>query len=49
MKQLKDESKFSIKAVLSGGTGDCAWQHTQLFRQEKDSEEYPFVLNVLLA
>ncbi|XP_063702376.1 peptide-N(4)-(N-acetyl-beta-glucosaminyl)asparagine amidase [Culicoides brevitarsis] len=45
LKELKGETKFSIKAVLSGGN----WQHTQLFRQEKGSSEYPFVLNIKFA
>lgn len=47
LKALKGETKFSIKAVLTGGNGDCAWQHTQLFRQEKGSKDFPFVVNIL--
>lgn len=46
LKALKGETKFSIKAVLTGGRGECAWQHTQLFRQEKTSKDFLFVLNV---
>lgn len=38
-----------IKAILSGGKGDIAWQHTQLFRQNLNSKEYPFDLNVELC
>lgn len=36
---------FSIKAIMTGGRGDCAWQHTQLFRQSMDVDnEFPFEL-----
>lgn len=38
-----------ITAILSGGKGDIAWQHTQLFRQNLNSKEYPFDLNVELC
>lgn len=38
---------FSINVKLSGGNGDCAWQHTQLFRQSSSSiNEFPFDLNI---
>lgn len=39
-------SAFTIKATLSGGSGDCSWQHSQLFRQSLNSNEYPFELNL---
>lgn len=39
-------SKFTIKAALSGGRGDCSWQHSQLFRQSLKSKEFPFEFNV---
>jgi len=35
-----------IKVSLSGGNGDVAWQHAQLFRQSLNSNEYPFILNI---
>uniref|UniRef100_U5EUG5 Peptide-N(4)-(N-acetyl-beta-glucosaminyl)asparagine amidase n=1 Tax=Corethrella appendiculata TaxID=1370023 RepID=U5EUG5_9DIPT len=38
--------KFTISIKMSGGKGDIAWQHTQLFRQGKDSNQFPFELNI---
>ena len=43
---VKGLSKFSVKVVLTGGKGDCAWQHTQIFRQSINSDEYPFIVNI---
>lgn len=38
---------FSLRVKLEGGNGDCAWQHTQLFRQSSSSSnEYPFMLEI---
>lgn len=46
VKHLNAKS-FSIKAIMTGGRGDCAWQHTQLFRQSINSDnEYPFELKI---
>lgn len=45
---LKDCQEFEICAKLSGGKGDVAWQHTQLFRQSLNSNEYPFELQIEL-
>ncbi|XP_059609214.1 peptide-N(4)-(N-acetyl-beta-glucosaminyl)asparagine amidase [Phlebotomus argentipes] len=42
--KLRNSRKFVVKAVLSGGKGDVAWQHTQLFRQELHCPKYPFEL-----
>lgn len=45
--EIKNHAQFSIKAILSGGKGDCAWQHTQLFRQRSGAnEEFPFEINI---
>ncbi|XP_067631339.1 peptide-N(4)-(N-acetyl-beta-glucosaminyl)asparagine amidase [Eurosta solidaginis] len=39
-------SVFEIKAVLSGGKGDVAWQHAQLFRQGLNQTEYLYDLQI---
>ncbi|CAG5015143.1 unnamed protein product [Parnassius apollo] len=42
---FKREFKQMVLACrLSGGVGDVAWQHAQLFRQPIDSEKYVFQL-----
>lgn len=45
---LEHCQEFEICAKLSGGKGDVAWQHTQLFRQSLNSNEYPFDLQIEL-
>lgn len=35
-------SKFSLIVDLSQGSGDCAWQHAQLFRQKSNADDFPF-------
>ncbi|XP_023176517.2 peptide-N(4)-(N-acetyl-beta-glucosaminyl)asparagine amidase isoform X2 [Drosophila hydei] len=45
---IENSNEFQIVAKLSGGKGDVAWQHTQLFRQSLNSREYPFELQVVL-
>lgn len=44
--QLTGTSKFSIRVRLSGGNGDCGWQHAQVFRQNLNSSEFPFQLSI---
>lgn len=44
---IKNLDSFSIRVKLLGGNGDCAWQHTQLFRQSlSDIEKFPFELKI---
>ncbi|KAH8338779.1 hypothetical protein KR074_010073 [Drosophila pseudoananassae] len=45
---VENSNGLQIVAKLSGGKGDVAWQHTQLFRQSLNSRDYPFELQVYL-
>lgn len=45
---LVGNESFTITAILTGGKGDIAWQHTQLFRQSTNGYEFPFELNIEL-
>ncbi|ALC40741.1 Pngl [Drosophila busckii] len=45
---IENAQEFQIVAKLSGGKGDVAWQHAQLFRQSLNSKEYPFDLQLEL-
>ncbi|XP_034651227.1 peptide-N(4)-(N-acetyl-beta-glucosaminyl)asparagine amidase [Drosophila subobscura] len=45
---IENSSEFQVVAKLTGGKGDVAWQHTQLFRQSLSSKDYPFDLQVEL-
>lgn len=38
-----------VSATVSGGSGDVAWQHAQLFRQPLASDEPAFQLNLVVA
>ena len=44
---LSGQTGFTLTASLSGGKGDVAWQHTQLFRQSsEDTVMCPFEILV---
>lgn len=40
------KQEFIVTASLFGGKGDVAWQHTQLFRQKLDNNEFELTFNV---
>lgn len=37
--QLKGATKLILTATVSGGQGDSAWQHAQIFRQSLENED----------
>lgn len=37
--QLKEATKLILTVTVSGGQGNCAWQHAQIFRQSLENEE----------
>lgn len=41
-------TELILEAEMSGGDGDVAWQHTQLFRQSLDDHEYPMEIIITL-
>ena len=46
---IKGSRTFTVTARLSGGQGDVAWQHTQLFRQPLDATDDPFEIKISLV
>lgn len=45
---IENCKSFEIFVKLSGGKGDIAWQHAQLFRQSLNSPDFPFDLQLEL-
>ena len=44
---FKNEDSMELSAELSGGQGDCAWQHSQLFRMREDqTDTFPFFIHL---
>ncbi|XP_076294148.1 N-glycanase Pngl [Lasioglossum baleicum] len=47
--QLEGSIKLTLTATVSGGKGDCAWQHAQLFRQSLETKgDRSFIINIQL-
>ncbi|KAG8189121.1 hypothetical protein JTE90_028660 [Oedothorax gibbosus] len=44
---LNGYSSFLLSVELTDGSGSNAWQHSQLFRQSTNSQEYPFEVEVI--
>ncbi|ERL88783.1 hypothetical protein D910_06165 [Dendroctonus ponderosae] len=42
--RFRGRNELKLEATLSGGKGDAAWQHAQLFRQALSSCESPFII-----
>lgn len=40
--QMDGANFITLSACLFGGSGDLAWQHSQIFRQSIHDQEYPF-------
>ncbi|CAB3370614.1 Hypothetical predicted protein [Cloeon dipterum] len=47
-RELAGCSAITIKADLTGGSGTCAWQHTQISRQLENDSEFPLQFDVEL-
>lgn len=47
--QLKGAVKLILTVTVSGGQGNCAWQHAQIFRQSLESkDDKSLVINIEL-
>lgn len=46
IRKIRGLPGFTIHCTLEGGKGENAWQHTQLFRQPLDSEDFPFDIKI---
>lgn len=45
---LNGSQSFKIELILNGGQGNNAWQHSQVFRSDFDSQVPSLVLRVKL-
>jgi len=46
--QMNGADNVTLNASLSGGSGDLAWQHSQIFRQSIKDQDYPFQIVFIL-
>jgi len=46
--QIKGSDFVTLNASLTGGSGDSAWQHSQIFRQSIKDQDYPFHIVIIL-
>lgn len=46
--QMNGADFVTLNASLSGGSGDTAWQHSQIFRQSINDQDYPFQIVFIL-
>ena len=49
IQSIRGLDSFSVCVKMHGGKGDCAWQHTQLFRQSLSDNQHPFELNIIFV
>ena len=47
--ELSGSKSLTLKATLSGGKGDVAWQHAQLFRSKMDQNDIQLKFIVKLS
>ena len=46
--ELSGSKSLILKAILSGGEGEHAWQHTQLFRTKMNNPQNDFQFKLLV-
>lgn len=46
--QMDGSNIVTLSACLFGGSGELAWQHSQIFRQSMNDQEYPFKISFIL-
>lgn len=47
LQMFKGSKSVTLSAELSAGDGSDAWQHTQLFRQKRDSQQCTMSVEVM--